>query len=198
MISLRSSWRRRLHFIDPERRRAARERGRGVGIRRVLASGVVISVSCIGLSILVPSATAQNPEPSWSVSTTTPEPGGLSSIACPSTSDCIAVGTIGPMDKSGTVLVTDDGGSSWLSENVNAQATSLDDVSCPSTSDCFAVGVNALDITSPFGVVMASSDGGLSWTTQTLPAGITSLTGISCTSTTVCVCRRLQRDLKHG
>jgi hypothetical protein len=102
-----------------------------------------------------------------------PEPG---SVACPSTSDCIVVGSNSSNGAGGGILSTTDGGSTWVIETVPAGTGVLSDVACPSTSDCTAVGSS----------IIATTDGGSTWTVETAPAGAGHLDAVACPSTSIC------------
>jgi hypothetical protein len=106
--------------------------------------------------------------------------GGLLSVSCPTTIDCIAVGYEGvsdPFAESWNGL-TD----TWTIQTIPGSAA-LAGVSCPTTDLCWAVGGN--------GSIGAEEWNGSTWTLQSLPtpqgATSTSLTGISCPSASDCV-----------
>jgi photosystem II stability/assembly factor-like uncharacterized protein len=109
--------------------------------------------------------------------------GNVQSVACATSSRCIATalrGPLGPKSK-GVFLVTRDAGSSWTV--VTLRGAFFVDIACPTGLNCFAVGNNA---TVTAGIIVATTDGGLRWHAQRLPAGITELNAISCISASRC------------
>jgi hypothetical protein len=64
----------------------------------------------------------------------------LSSVACPSSLDCVAVGDFGY--PSSSIIASADAGGSWTSQAVPTGTHSLNSVSCPADDDCIAVGEN--------------------------------------------------------
>jgi hypothetical protein len=101
----------------------------------------------------------------------------LNAVACPSTSQCVAV------DDSGNVLTSVDptgGSAAWQVANVDGQ-TPLGAVGCASSSLCVAVDDN--------GDVISSTDptgGAGAWRVAQVDPGNT-LNGVACPSPTVCV-----------
>ena len=81
--------------------------------------------------------------------------GGFHAIACPSTTDCVAVGQ--GTDGGGLVEVSNNGGASFTDEPVPAGLPALFGVACPDVTHCFAVGGSDF---------IASTDGGQSWNIQ--------------------------------
>ncbi len=63
--------------------------------------------------------------------------GTLAAVACPSTSDCTAVGYNG-------IVATTDGGSAWADQTPPPEVGDLNGVACPSTLHCMAVGESNL------------------------------------------------------
>jgi hypothetical protein len=99
---------------------------------------------------------------------------GFHAIACPSTTDCVAVGqTTGG---GGLVEVSNNGGASFTPEPLPAGVPALFGVACPDVSHCFAVGGSGF---------IASTDGGQSWNIQST-SGIDLYT-VACESDAVCV-----------
>jgi photosystem II stability/assembly factor-like uncharacterized protein len=93
----------------------------------------------------------------WGMATTG-NTNALAGIACQSTTQCLAVGTLG------TILSTSDGGNTWTSaSNPFAGISTLNGVNCSTSNpnQCYAVG--------NWGTVLASSDGGQTWTQQPTP-----------------------------
>ena len=111
-------------------------------------------------------------------------PGGvneLSSVSCPSTTECVAVGASSVGAPSGAIVVTTDSGLTWTQSTVPSGNMMLSGVSCASDSTCVAVGdsIDSATNTSA-GVVLATADGGDTWTEQTLPVGVLSFGAVSC------------------
>lgn len=127
----------------------------------------------------------------WSVETTPGggEDDGLASVSCPTTKDCIAVGTASNYQASnGWPLSEQWDGSGWSSLSTPdpdprpIYGSGLDAVSCSSTTACMAVG-------SYSGQPYAEFWDGHAWSTQLIadPSGAAiGLDGISCTSSTAC------------
>jgi photosystem II stability/assembly factor-like uncharacterized protein len=123
-----------------------------------------------------------------------PEGLTLSSIACPSSMRCYAVGTID--DEGPSVLETTDSGRRWTSQTVPPDlgdgafaVGGLTAISCPSTSMCYAV--------SDDGDYVVSRDSGSEWTIGEGLVNGSAVKGgggldpygdaIACPSTTMCV-----------
>ena len=112
----------------------------------------------------------------------------FSSVSCPTTNDCWAVGATSA--NSGVVVVTTDGGKKWsiqfpssgLTQTLLGGLYTLNGISCPTGNDCWAVGATS----SNSGVVIATRDGGTTWSAQILPNGVSILNGISCSASSQC------------
>ena len=112
---------------------------------------------------------------SWSVSQTFGASSmNLSAIACPSPAQCLAVGET--TYKTGMVLTSADGGSTWTQHNVPSGVVNLNAIACPATNTCIAVGGTSAIVT---------TDGGSTWTLTTV--GHNELTAVSCPSASACV-----------
>jgi photosystem II stability/assembly factor-like uncharacterized protein len=102
----------------------------------------------------------------------TPE---LSGIACPSNYDCIAVGSNG--SSSGVVVITHDGGKTWVSATTPTSAVAVTGVECISEDDCTAL-VNNGTVT----WAAHTTDFGQTWTQEgNLPSPFVAAAGLSCT-----------------
>jgi photosystem II stability/assembly factor-like uncharacterized protein len=99
---------------------------------------------------------------------------GLNSLVCPSTISCTSVGET--TLKTGMVLHSDDGGTSWVQNALPNGIVPLNSVSCPTMHECTAVGGFE---------VISTQDGGTSWSVQFLKAQ--NLSAVSCPSVTMCV-----------
>ncbi len=98
-------------------------------------------------------------------------------VSCPSSTDCVAVG-------SGAAF-TIDGGTTWTEGATSFSTTqTLSDVSCSSTNDCMAVGGGG-----DFGRAFYNftTNGGTSWSEGNLPKNLDPLEGLSCSTTRSCV-----------
>lgn len=102
--------------------------------------------------------------------------GGLNGVACPSVTECVAVGADATMR--GVTSTTRDGGATWTQGAMAEGTPALNAVSCANASTCVAVGD---------GAAARSSDAGATWTTVSLPTENTSLLSVSCPSATSCV-----------
>ncbi len=115
------------------------------------------------------------PGPSWSVTRTFgPSSYTLTAVACPSGTQCVAVGET--TFKTGMVLTSSDGGSTWSQHNVPAGVGTLAAVACPAANTCTAVGGTT---------AISTADGGATWNTATV--GNVAFDAVSCPSTTQCV-----------
>ena len=166
-----------------------------VGLSLLLIAAAVVSISLAG----APVANAAMTDSAGPRVTNSPgpllwtAPGGvdgqpIDSIACPSTTLCVAV------DRGGDVLWSTDpagGPSAWELADVDG-SNEMTVVSCPSTTLCVAVDGAGNMITSP-----NPTGGGSSWTvarvddsktqSNTDNAGSVLLRGVSCPSTALCV-----------
>ena len=107
-------------------------------------------------------------------------------VSCPTTTMCLAVGSIGQPGR-GVIVRTVNGGQSWthvpISSNYLAVPSFLAGLSCPSVKLCYAAGASFKNLP----LVLVSSNGGLAWSTKTLlPTAGLVLTGVTCPSQTTC------------
>jgi photosystem II stability/assembly factor-like uncharacterized protein len=116
---------------------------------------------------------------SWAIQKRYPLAAGqLSSVSCPTTSDCWTDGvTTGGAAK---LLATTNGGQSWRPLTVPVTSP-LEGISCPTVTDCWAVGG-----TLTAAKILASTDGGQHWTVQPVPAGTPLLYAVACAGTSDC------------
>ena len=130
---------------------------------------------------------------------TTPNPAGaklfseLTSVSCPSTEACTAVGKY--RNEAGTVVTLAErwNGKEWVIQTTPNPAggkfNELNGVSCPSTEACTAVGQYASE-GGPI-VTLAERWNGKEWTIETTPNSsegeASLLSGVSCTSTEACM-----------
>ena len=101
----------------------------------------------------------------------TPE---LSGIACPTRTDCLAVGSNGL--SSGVVVVTHDGGAHWSSATTPTGAIAVESLLCDGLAECTALVSNGTAVWSA-----RSSDFGQSWTQMgNLPSSFVADGALSC------------------
>ena len=108
----------------------------------------------------------------------------LSTITCPDTSHCFAVG----MDASsmGTIRATTDGGATWTNQYDNLSSTLLlHGIACTSDSDCFAVGDADQVLATTDGGTLSGSD--YTWTVQGAGGDTDGMKAIACPSANTCV-----------
>lgn len=101
--------------------------------------------------------------------------GTLHTLSCPSTGACMglvstSLHTQAPVDA--TLLVTDDGGSTFRDEPI-LSGDSMIDLACSSNTDCTTVGLTDASAHQfvPVGVSEVTSDQGRTWATGSLPTG---------------------------
>jgi hypothetical protein len=112
------------------------------------------------------------------------------SIACDSTSDCLAVGketlnNLGPGPGGGSAISTVNGGTTWISDDLPTEVAEIDQIVCPSTSKCLTDGLaenGPLVNLGPLG----TSNGGTSWSFSTFPASTQEPSNVVCPSKSVC------------
>jgi photosystem II stability/assembly factor-like uncharacterized protein len=115
----------------------------------------------------------------WAIQTLPASANWLSSISCPSTSECVTV-----TGEGSSVLRTVNGGTTWTTPSLPAAAKAaygLEGVTCPTVTTCFAVAASATG-----GVIIRSTDGGAKWQVQTAPHGTNYYQSISCSSSSTC------------
>jgi hypothetical protein len=135
------------------------------------------------------SATANPDTPTWSVSDSMTAPvTGIQSVACPSSTDCYAIGENADDEfdtDAGIILTSTDGGATWTTQTDPTGTTTLAQITCPSTTTCYATGADdAIDPPTP--TVVVTTDGGANWSVDIVPAGPRSVNIISCPSSTTC------------
>ena len=111
---------------------------------------------------------------------------------CPTTSDCVAVGTQGYSRN--TVAISSNGGASWSTAKSVPQPSfmqnGLNAVSCPTTTRCVAVG-SQMGTTQGQDQVLLSGNSGSTWSVVSAvyqPANTSNqLNGVSCPTASECV-----------
>ena len=124
--------------------------------------------------------------------TTETAPSGLSylsSIACPSVTECTAVGqtNVSAPTPNAAIVATTDGGATWTTEAPPSGVSNLSSIACPTVSACTAIG----HVTTPMSAgpltIISTSDGGATWTTGSFPSSQVSYADdIACASPTTC------------
>ncbi|MHB8263148.1 MAG: WD40/YVTN/BNR-like repeat-containing protein [Acidimicrobiales bacterium] len=113
----------------------------------------------------------------------------LTSIACDSTSTCVAAGHVTGASTgggAGTAVYTTNGGASWALSSMPQNAFNLSGaVSCPSPEICFADGGGVGGNSGSAGID-TSSNAGASWISQSIPSGVSALLGLACPSPSTC------------
>ena len=92
--------------------------------------------------------------------TVPPGTGTLTAISCVSTSDCQAVSDFDASTGSPSIIVTTDGGTTWLPENFPATVANFTSVSCVDTLHRTAVGSSSAG---PAAVAITTTNGGGTW-----------------------------------
>ena len=123
----------------------------------VAALSTTMTVALVGIlgSQLAASPTTPT-SPAWHTTASYTPMANLSAVSCaPNSATCVAVGDDG--GNVASIVITQNGGSTWSDVAPPAGVTTLATVSCPSTAVCYAGGGSG---------IMKSSDGGTSWTIQ--------------------------------
>jgi photosystem II stability/assembly factor-like uncharacterized protein len=100
----------------------------------------------------------------------------LSAVSCPTTLDCVAVGS--SSQGGGVVASSRDGGRTWSAQTTPGGVSVLDAVMCIDASHCVAGGA---------GVALTTTDGGSTWRSGSLPSAQISLLGVTCASARDCL-----------
>ena len=132
----------------------------------------------------------------WSIQST-PNPGGptgslLFNVACPTTTQCTAVGYYTMSSGAKVTLAERWNGSTWVVQPTpnptNTSDIELEGVACPSTTHCTAVGLY-INGSSAY-VTLAEAWNGITWAIQSTPnpSGVAGslLFAVACRSTTMC------------
>jgi photosystem II stability/assembly factor-like uncharacterized protein len=148
-------------------------------VRRAATAIALVSLgfALAPLVTTVPSALAST---TWNAQSIPTGVGELAGLACPSTSDCFAVGE-DSSDTLAVLLATTDAGTTWTTQSIPSGLAFLLGIACPSTSDCYAVG-DTPSYTSA--EILATKNAGATWTIQSTQPG--SLLGIACPSISDC------------
>jgi photosystem II stability/assembly factor-like uncharacterized protein len=141
------------------------------------------------------------------------------SIDCPTVDNCVAASPAGPESASptGTVVWTDDGGSTWTTSVSSPALWGTGSLSCPSATVCYAGGsqrgvavstdggqtwtqldtpsvvgeVSCPTVSTCFGLsdydMVGTTDGGSSWNALALPSLYLPISELTCPTTTTCI-----------
>jgi hypothetical protein len=147
--------------------------------------------SCFAVGVYTTSTATKTLAEHWNGSSwgvlASANPGGstvaaLTSVSCPSTKSCFAVGNYSAGSGSRT-LAEHWNGSSWAQQaTVNpSSATSLNGVSCPNTKSCFAIGNSQIKN-------LVEHWNGSNWGTTAIPSPqlIAHAAGVTCPSARIC------------
>lgn len=146
-----------------------------------IANSTLERINCVdSLHCWVPSNSAAGPAvgvttdggATWTSHRLSSSVSTLSAVSFTDLNHGVAVGP------SGTLLRTDNGGSTWAAAT-SPVATDFIDVSCPSASRCWAVGTTTASASA---AIVTTLDGGATWTTQQAPPQV-GLIALSCVKT---------------
>lgn len=104
----------------------------------------------------------------------------LNSIACPTRTNCIAVGL-------NSIIYTTDGGLSWNSSSSFLKNVEYNSVTCISPTNCIVVGSNQADFRSNIGVIISSNDNGKTFSQDKYLNNISALDSIACSNQSDCI-----------
>ncbi len=162
----------------------------------VAAAGAIVAGALVAAPLTAGATT------SWTLATS-PDPGtsadSLAAVACPSATECWAVGLQTATGEASQTLIEEWNGTAWsavTSANINAtggvlQNNQLNAISCDSTTDCWAVGRY---IVGTYDLPLGEHWDGSTWTAEELavftgdptPVGDYVLEGIACPDTADC------------
>ena len=108
---------------------------------------------------------------------------GFSTITCPSSTTCYAVGTgQAAAAAAAAVITTNNAGTTWSQRSVPAGIGDITSIACPSTTICYAIaGTTANNI-----VIIQTSNSAHTWSTDPLPSGVLDVVSIACVSSDTC------------
>lgn len=110
----------------------------------------------------------------------------LSSVSCPTTTLCVAVGY------AGLILRSFDGGRSWISAATHLGTNvDLNGVACSNATICVTLGslqrVSGVHAGRVIPVALNSSNGGATWRWSRIPRGVDPFSSVACPTSTTCV-----------
>ena len=156
---------------------------RTLGVLALFISGFAGLIVTTGSS--AEAATAVEP---WRIEQTISSPTTISSISCPTTNQCFAVGLYtGQNSIYPAVYETNNGGFTWtdISSSIPTTIAGIFSISCVSSTFCEAVGYQA-NTSTDIEMGAAITWNGSTWSSQSIPAGVQGISSISCMSTTFC------------
>lgn len=159
--------------------------GAAPGLNLDVAGISCVSGSCVAVGsppgvLPLDVVSRSTPESSWNLSA---QPAGFSDglqgVACPTTTNCIAVG--------GSLIATSEtDGATWTYQSTPDNQSGLQAVACGSASTCVAVGgTTGSYAPNPLALAYFTTNGA-TWDTASLPGGITILRGVSCSGPSAC------------
>src|ERR1700677_1525048 len=121
----------------------------------------------------------------WQIDSAPKVPLYLESVACPTATNCVAVGYAGSGGGYTPVAVhSTDGGTKWEAQTLPFSSGLLFGVACKTSLDCEAVGtVDTATSSTP--VALGTTSGGASWQSQTVPLADT-LFAVACPTAETC------------
>ncbi len=132
-------------------------------VRRIIVTALstVMAVALIGLvGSHLSALPAAGVSPSWNTTASYTPLANVAAVSCApsataSSATCVAVGDDG--GHLASIIVTQNGGSTWSDSTPPSGVTTLSTVSCPSAAVCYAGGGSG---------IMKSTNGGASWVIQ--------------------------------
>src|SRR3974390_1157082 len=127
---------------------------KGIVIATLTTMTATLGVVGVLAAKTTPDASASTP--SWTTTASYRPLPNVRAVSCATgTSSCVAVGDDG--GDYASILVSNNGGSSWSAGTVPAGVTTLSTVSCPSATVCYAGGGSG---------ILKSTNGGSTWVVQ--------------------------------
>jgi hypothetical protein len=120
----------------------------------------------------------------WNWENTPASMGPMENIACPTTSECIAVGWSGPV---AAAYATYDGGGTWTALNLPFGLSNANGVACGDANHCYIVGEATSTDQAAGSVIFATTDGGHTWTVEPIPGPSDGLIDITCAAANSCL-----------
>ena len=131
-------------------------------------------------------ASTSNGGTSWSLQNTPSGTAALNDITCPSSTECVIVGTHLAGQQKSVAYITTNGGSTWSATALPFGMRFANAVACPDTRTCYVVGGSG-PYKHPGGtVVFATTNGGRTWNVEPVDNGTVGLYEISCPTDNDC------------